>query len=236
MCRLFAYKTKNPQATNEILIKSLEEFRMLAENGCVPCGIPKGHYDGWGIVAYKNGAVVLYVRSNDRANTDLKFTSAVELLCEYQPDIVIAHLRKTTRGGNSFENTQPFVSNNLSFCHNGTLYIEESELNGKSDSLYVFNDISKNYISSETFISIYKKYQSEYNYTAMNMLFSDGDTLTVARGWNENNPKKDEQKLEEYYTLYRTVFSECSYFCSEKLKNLDRGEITLLDNQSITTV
>lgn len=236
MCRLFAYTTKDTVSTNARLIKSLGEFQVLSEKGCVPCGIPAGHADGWGLVAYKGGVPIFYIRSNDPAHTDPQFSSMIEILMQSQPDRVIAHLRKATRGGTSLVNTQPFLSGNLSYCHNGTMQIPSEILGDKSDSVYFFEDLVRNYVSVDAFSKKHEEYKAKYAYTAMNMLFTDGDSVFVARDWDETNPKKEEQKLSDYYTLFKTSFSQCVFVCSEKLPSLSDGECVLLENKSIITL
>lgn len=235
MCRLFAYTTKDAEKTNKLCAEALGEFRMLAEKGCVPCGIASGHLDGWGIVAYKNGAPVFYVRSNDPAHTDEKYESALALLISYKPDIVIAHLRKATRGGSTFGNTQPFLAGDLSFCHNGTIE-QVPERDGKSDSRIFFEDVVSNYSAIQSFKEAYARYEEKHPYTAMNMLFSDGKTVLATRNWNESNPKAEEQKLADYYTLYKASLGAATFICSEKISCFSDAGLILLRNGTFTEI
>ena len=236
MCRLFAYKTKNPTKTNKVLLKSLAEFRELSNNGCVPCGIAPGHNDGWGIVAYKSGSPFLFVRSPKGAAKDPIFEQALEILKTSAPDIVIAHLRKTTEGGNSIKNTHPFLSDNISFCHNGTIH-KLSQNKNESDSYTFFKKIILDPIQNkkEAFKNIYNELSSSYSYTAINTLFSEGNSIIATRNWNEKNPLAERMQLKDYYTLFSFKNSDSTFICSEKIKSLSKFETKLLKNKSIST-
>jgi predicted glutamine amidotransferase len=229
MCRLFAYKTENPEKDNELLISSLIEFRELSQKGCVPCGIAPGHNDGWGIVAYKNGSPFFYTRSTQSAMGDSSFDKSLNIIESCKPDIVIAHLRKTTTGGNSVQNTHPFLSDNIAFCHNGTIKsFSNSETESDSHKFFI-KIISDN----NNFKKIYEETASNYDYTAMNMMFSDGNDLTVTRNWNENDPNAEKMEYSKYYTIYSFKTDSTVFVCSEQTKSLENLEKVLLENKSI---
>ena len=229
MCRLFAYKTKNPESANKMLVQALKEFQKLSEKGCVPCGIPAGHNDGWGIAAYKNGSPFLYTRSTEPAKTDINLRKAIEIIESSKPDLVIAHLRKATTGDNSIKNTHPFLSDNISFCHNGTIN-GFSKSKTESDSHKFFKQIIT---EDGNFKKVYNKIKTTYSYTAMNMLFSDGKKLIAVRNWNEQNPKAEELKLKEYYTLFSFKNNHSVFICSESLKAIEKLDKKLLKNKSV---
>lgn len=236
MCRLFAYSTKNPEST-ELLASALRDFKELSVKGCVPCGIPAGHMDGWGIVAYKNGFPALYVRSTSCAESDPVFTDALNTIIELKPEKLIAHLRKTTSGGISIQNTHPFLSDTVALCHNGTMHALTEQGSSVSDSLRFFRQMLKGEGSSgERFFTQYEKAEKGGDYTAMNMLFADDTSLIVARNWNESNPKAQEQDLQNYYTLFAMASDECVFVCSEKLASLSSLRSESIENKTFCTV
>lgn len=230
MCRLFGYTTKNSNNTSVDLIKALEEFSMLAKNGKSLCGVSKGHRDGWGIVAYKNGAPALYYRSPKCIIDDKNFKLILKTIEDIKPEIVISHLRKLSRGGNDVLNTQPFLAGNISLCHNGTINFPlKITPNNISDSLSFFRMITemtpKN--PSKFFKDKYTKVCKSYPFSAMNMLFSDGKNIHFIRNWNEKDSNAKDLCYENYYTLSLYESKNAKYICSEDLdsfKNIKKEE------------
>ena len=237
MCRLFAYTTSEPEETGNLLM-ALADFRSLARLGCVPCGLPSGHSDGWGIVAYKDGAPVLYLRSVASADVDAVFDEAVSAIEKLQPNFVIGHLRKTTAGGNSFGNTQPFLSDTVSICHNGTIRSLAGLSETESDSLLFFRDVVRDTSVShfDSFLDTYRALNEEKNFTAMNMLFSNGRIVAVARNWNEENPSAEAQDLKNYYTLYSANDGMATFISSEILETFEGMAVEPIINGSIQSV
>lgn len=234
MCRLFGYKTKNSNKTNNLLIKSLKDFRSLAKSGCVPCGIKKGHNDGWGIIAYKDNSPCLYYRSINSITDDFNFTKFIEIVKEIKPDIVVSHLRKISTGLKNIKNTQPFLYNNFSLAHNGTIFYKNINKNKEeSDSLLFFNTITKKNISLVNFDKIYNSTFSKNNYTSMNMIFSDGINLFAIKNINNNYPQYSKLCFNKYYTLYSFRGKECDLFCSEKISALRFTKEKVLVNRKI---
>lgn len=225
MCRLFGYKTENPSATTNDLVKALGEFRVLAKNGKSLRGVSKGHGDGWGIIAYKNGAPALYYRSPKSIIDDNNFELILKSIKNINPEIVISHLRKLSRGGNDVLNTQPFLSGNVSLCHNGTINFPLKMTPGNiSDSLSFFQMITET--SSKNFSKIFKdnytKISKRYSYSAMNMLFSDGKNINFIRNWNEKDPSAEKLCYQDYYTLSLYENKYAKFICSEDLASLKK--------------
>lgn len=236
MCRIFGYTTKNPKKTNNLLIKSLEDFRVLAKNGCVPCGIKKGHNDGWGIVLYKNKVPCFYYRSTTSIMKDGSFDEVINLIKNIKPDIVITHLRKMSRGLKTIENTQPFLSNNFSLVHNGTIMFNDSQhINDKSDTLLFFNKITngKTSIPISFFKNEYINTSLNNNFTSMNMIFSDGLNLYAVKNINNKNIESDKFCFNEYFTLSSFYYHECLFVCSEKISSLLKTKEKVLKNGNI---
>ena len=232
MCRLFAYTTKDPEKNTASLVQALGEFRLLAEKGCVPCGIAPGHMDGWGIVAYKEGIPCTYVRSVSPAHTDPRFLETLDIVREAKPDLLVAHLRKSTKGGNTLMNTHPFLSGTVSLCHNGTMEAPSLD-DAKSDSLQFFEKIVTDGAGAASFKEIYAEYQKSYAYTAMNMIFADGKELFAVRNWSEENPDADRLGFEAYYTLLKYVQTDTVFVCSEKLAAFSGALMTALENKEM---
>src|SRR5574343_93490 len=137
MCRLFAYKTKKPEETTKILIKSLKDFSMLAKTGCVPCGVKPGHNDGWGLVLYKDGDICFSYKSLLSIKEDINLPQVLKIIEEIKPNIAVVHLRKKTAGRDIVRNIQPFFVEEISMAHNGTIfYGSDKKDNSVSDSRY----------------------------------------------------------------------------------------------------
>lgn len=117
MCRLFAYCTPHFDArqTSELL----SQFRGLAEHGRVIDPADPGHKSGWGIVGYRSGKLVSECKAPTDASIDPLYPTAVADLISREPEAVLAHLRKATCGGPTFENTHPFTIGGWSMAHNG---------------------------------------------------------------------------------------------------------------------
>ncbi len=229
MCRLLAYTTKKPAESTAQLIEALKEFRTLAVKGCVPCGSEPGHNDGWGISAYKDGAVALYYRSIKPAGEDVEFENMLKTITDIQPELLIAHLRKTSMGGNVMINTQPFVSDLYTFCHNGTIEMEKQKI---SDSLRFFRDVMEKHRGDQyAFVNAHREMAEMYDYTAMNMFFCDGEKITVVEDYNESHPKAEELGFEKYYTLWEMKGENACFVCSEPLNSLGDFAKNPLENK-----
>ena len=110
MCRMYASVGPTGPPAEELLA-----FRGLCERGC---GGP--HDDGWGIVGYREpGAPHTLGKSIEPADRDKSYEVAAHEAAAYP--LVVAHLRKASLGGRTFENTHPFTMGPWTFAHNGTL-------------------------------------------------------------------------------------------------------------------
>lgn len=238
MCRLFAYKTKKPKETTQLLIQSLKEFSKLAKNGCVPCGVESGHNDGWGLVLYKGGDICLQYKSLSSASDDLNFNKIAKIIEEVEPDIVVAHLRKKTAGMDAYKNIQPLLDRNISMSHNGTIfYGSDKKDKSISDSLYFLNQFGK---SESMSLNLSKKIkiaqeniESKYDYTSMNMIFSDGKNIFAINNSNFNHKNFDKLCLGEYYKMYKMSDTDVVFVCSELLKNIEQYKVNILKNKVV---
>jgi hypothetical protein len=83
MCRLLAFATEDPARYAPLLEAALRDLGSMASCGNVLRVARPGHRDGWGIVAYRRGKVVLYIRvTSIGADEDPRF-SAVRGLCNF---------------------------------------------------------------------------------------------------------------------------------------------------------
>ncbi len=237
MCRILGYKTKEPNQSTELLIGALRDFRMLAENGCVPCGFQPGHKDGWGIAIYKDGALALHHRFEQSIFSDKMFENILKVIKDTKPDIAVIHLRKTRLGENTISNVQPFVSDNVSFCHNGTIQFPPEMYKSKeSDSFLLFFRMLDILNPLKSFRLLCKKISASYEYSAVNMLLSDGKSILAVRDWNENYPKAKELDLKNYYTLHTFKNDAATFICSEPIASLKKLKTYSLKNKEICKI
>lgn len=232
MCRLLSISGKIKYSETLTIAK---KFRQLAEDGNVPTGTSRGHKDGWGIMAYEKGAVFLFSKNYHDAFADAKYLKIVEGLGGRQPNIIIGHLRKAFVGAKNVNNAQPFVEKNYAFCHNGTILTSEKiPLKNK------FKKIIKGETDSEKFFAFLMQLLAEYkkptsavircsirkavnyvrknsDFTAINMIFSNGKITWAMREINEKNSTVIEKKLIDYYSLYIGKGNLCRIVSSEKL-------------------
>jgi glutamine amidotransferase len=231
MCRILAIAGKINHQESALI---LEEFQRLAEFGKVP-GASNGHKDGWGIVAYSKGKPFLYARNYKDAFKDQKYSVAVEGLKNKKLDIIIGHLRKASVGSKNTENSHPFVRGAFSFCQNGTVMDSQKIplktkfkkiVKGNSDSerlfVYILQRLNeKKKTNTETIGETIKEsaeyIQKNFDYTAMNMVFSDGKQIWALREVNEKNSFVKKYKLISYYSLFIGRGDGFSIICSEKL-------------------
>jgi glutamine amidotransferase len=111
MCELFAMSARYPATVN----LSLEAF---ARHGCESL-----HYaDGWGVAYALERSALVFKEPAAACDSDLvRYVETHHL----QSRCVISHIRRSTTGRRSFENTQPFsrelTGRSHVFAHNGDL-------------------------------------------------------------------------------------------------------------------
>jgi len=130
MCRLLGVIANKPVD----LEFSLGRFRKHAEQ----------NPDGWGIGWYDEGKAKIFKEAISALQTD----KLPALSKQVKSKIIIAHVRKGTRGAPSEVNSHPFVYDNWIFAHNGSLDGDRllhllaekyrSELKGETDSEIYF--------------------------------------------------------------------------------------------------
>jgi len=231
MCRILSIIGQPPKAE---LNQILNAFCELAERGKVPPTITPGHKDGWGILAYQKSKPVVYRRGLLSAADDVNYEKTVAEIAKHKFDIVICHLRKGTVGEKTVENCHPFLQKNFSFCQNGTIYESDliplnekykKSLKGQTDSEKLFFLILQKHFEikkdfNAAIRAAIKEIKENFNYTAMNLFFSDGNKLFALREINTKFEKFKELKLMNYYSLYLGVNKKNNYkiVASEKIK------------------
>ncbi|QQR49964.1 class II glutamine amidotransferase [Candidatus Nomurabacteria bacterium] len=248
MCRLFAFSgnTGSPEYRDALMA-----FAVLADKGCVPCGIEPGHQDGWGIHS-SNKAHEVYIRSVEPIDGDSVISSTESVSGDGQ---VIAHLRKATVGTKAICNTHPFLRSGICFCHNGSIHAFESTV--------FTNDrhLREGHTDSETFflrildridgqlgdgsLSMFEKaikdevieIQKISEWTSLTCLLKTKEGIILHYLWNEKDPERETLKLDEYYTFYKGTKDGMTILCSETLdiqgftwEKLDNGTILTLPN------
>jgi predicted glutamine amidotransferase len=232
MCRILSISGKiEYKKTTEII----QKFQRLAEYGKVPKGAGKGHKDGWGILAYEKNKPELFVRNYRNAIRDPIYLKTVEGLKESGVDIVISHLRKASVGVKNINNAHPFVYENYSFCQNGTIFGNEkiplkvkfkNLVRGETDSeklfVYILQFLSEHKKSDALSIrNAIKKaiinVRENFDFTASNMIFSDGKYIWALREVNEKNKYVIKKKMADYYSLFIGVGKKYNIICSERL-------------------
>ncbi len=109
MCRLLGCVSKERTSLHHEL---LDAERPLLRPGDV-------NDSGWGMAVYPqgDGEQPRCFRSPENAAANNGFAGAADL----RGRILMAHVRKATRGGLAEENTHPFCLGEYAFCHNGTI-------------------------------------------------------------------------------------------------------------------
>ena len=233
MCRLLAITDGKPESSEQIL----GMFGELADCGCVPVGKPKGHKDGWGVAAYDGGKLAVLEKEPADAYQNPAYRAAVGKVGGLgKTNIVIGHLRKAAVGGNTLQNTHPFVKGQFLLCHNGSIMHEEriplspaakKQVRGETDTEPFFYYVLQMMAGTKTahaarraFVKAVQYVKKHLDYTALNIIFTNGRYVWAVREVNAKNDKVRELKLMNYYTLYDGYDrdSGARIICSEPLK------------------
>lgn len=134
------------------------------------------HHDGFGYVLYLQNEITAY-----------KSVDPIRKVNGIYGTTLIAHARKKSSSTKSIINTQPFLSDNVSFAHNGT--IKGLGKKGRSDSYHYFKMVLKGLPSAITKIR-------EMEFTSMNFIITDG---TYGAAYREV------RKEPGYYSLFYKI-------------------------------
>jgi len=199
-------------------------FKRLSETGAVPARAKTaGHKDGWGILIYHVGKPRYLGREPNDPLKGSGYDRAVEDIETVRPQIIIGHLRKASFGGNSIENTQPFLDSEWSFAHNGTIYSPGLKRVGtENDSRAYFRNLLNRLPSSNVESALadtVKKLrrditdrsdESRRTYSSLTCLLSDGKSIYALRDFSDEAERS-------YYTMYYSLLQDGIVFCQEKI-------------------
>jgi predicted glutamine amidotransferase len=219
-----------PSADSEVDFQFVMSFRNLASCGRVKTGSSKGHVDGWGIVAWRNGDPLYLGREPSDAFSDPKFEEACNSGSKaHIKSPLIAHLRKASLGQKIKENTHPFVLNRWAFAHNGT--IRGLKLRSRTDSEWFFQNVMSAHLESGDIVdaisSQIRVVKSKYKPTSLTFLLSNG---------NEFYAYRDYRSAPDYYGMYHAHLGNSTVFAQEKFFKADwnemkNGELTIVNKR-----
>jgi glutamine amidotransferase len=119
------------------------------------------HHDGFGYVLYAKNEMFVE-----------KSIDPIKKVGGLYGSTLIAHARKMSSSGKSIVNTQPFLSDNISFVHNGT--IKGLGKKGKSDSYNYFKLVMKGLPAAIAKVR-------EMEFTSINFIMTDGSYAAAYR-------------------------------------------------------
>jgi glutamine amidotransferase len=226
----------------------LKEFAKLAQNGCVPCGLVKGHLDGWGVHCL-NKEQEISSRSLGEVDEDTLVAIASPKSGNYGQ--VLVHLRKASIGAVSIQNTHPFSRSGVSFCHNGsvktfpeTSFKKEKYLyEGATDSEIFFFRIMDRIegkvehasleILGDALSGEVVEIQKTNDWTSLTCFVKSKDGVVLNYLWNENHPDSSSMEFAEYYTFFVGKNNDgATILCSEEL-DIDGFKWEKLKNGSL---
>jgi predicted glutamine amidotransferase len=200
--------------------------------------------DGWGIAWYDRGKLQL-VKSRDSALENHKYVSAAR---DVNSRIMLAHLRRMTRGNNRDVNAHPFSFGNYVFAHNGTVDISDltyhlrgkyRDVRGDTDSEVLFRYLMQNMEKFGHFMGLRKAVQEisdqakDKHVTSLNFLMADGRYLyafkRVYRGRNNL-----------YYMatdgFYKSVVFTSRPFREDGWSEMENGEFIAVDSADMSVI
>ena len=208
MCRLAAYL--GPEITLSQFL--LEPEHSLVKQSWAPKEMNDGtlNADGYGLAWLANGNVPCTYKNVLPVWSD---TNLDGLGLSLSSRLWIANVRSATPGqGISEANTQPFIKDNLIFTHNGCFKPFDkniktdlldilsneirAEINGNSDSLYLFALLQQNLLTQKLLPDAIKNMMDSLKSVCgdkvtalLNLVISDGEFLYACRyALNENCP------------------------------------------------
>jgi len=161
---------------------------------------------------------------------------------------LLIHLRKASVGATATMNTHPFVVDEWSFMHNGTLACDTdgalktqcAKIAGETDSERFFHLIlhlvrNKEHSMSvpDAFHEVIERLRKETEYSSASCVLTNGKMVYVLREYNEHHPDSGVRGFDEYFTIYIGRGNDGEIiFCSEKLP-IEGIEWTLLLNHTL---
>lgn len=199
--------------------------------------------DGWGLAWYEGGRLKV-VKSRESALKNHKFVATAERM---NSRIILAHLRRMTRGNVREVNTHPFRFGKYVFAHNGTVDISEladylkgsyRKIRGDTDSELLFHFLVQNMERWGNFMGLRKavKEISEQarrrHVTSLNFIMADGRYLYVF--------KRVYRGTNNLYYYQRGGFYKCFIVSSKPLGEswveMENGEFLAVDSHDLSVI
>ncbi len=195
MCRLFGLVANKKVNVSFSFEKADIPFQSLG----------KSNPDGWGIGYYDMQGLKVF-----KEPINIQNSNEVEKIAkDVESNIIIAHVRKASKGSKKKENTHPFSYKNWVFAHNGTVYKKDElkeklkpeykqKIKGETDSEVLFYWVLQN-INDEGGDPIkgikkaVSNIKSKEEASSLNFILSDGNNMYVLRKAFKNI---------DYYSLY----------------------------------
>jgi len=223
----------------------LLKFRLLAEKGMLSRKArAPGHKDGWGILLYQKGKPVYLGRQPTSAMDDPRYEKACKTLDELgaTKGLLLGHLRKASPeyGQRTVENTAPFVKEEWSFMHNGTIRKFNEKvvgLRGTTDSerffLLILKTKEENMLPIEKALKLtIKKIRKSYRYSSLTFILTNGTRIYAYREYADPQDS-------DYYNLMFAIDSNMVIISQEKLWHKEwitipnRALVIVLKNQKV---
>jgi glutamine amidotransferase len=216
MCRMMAV-VGSREAAQKLLVPFREEARV----GKVLPSMAPGHADGWGVAyADPQGALHHAGRSTRNAIDDPTYPEAVaRLSAAGERTVVLAHVRKMTKGRLAVEHTHPFLLGGLALAHNGTVQGVAPE--GESDSAALLSRIveerRKGASVEDAIATLARDVDRNHRYSSLTILVTDGRWLWgLRRVGNDPVACAPEQCAPDYYTLGHATLPDGSVVVSQE--------------------
>lgn len=238
MCRMMAI-IGGP----ELKRSALQAFQPQGRDGRVKPWESPGHLDGWGMAVYGARGPEYIGRSPQDIETEKPaYFAAAEQAVAHPSTLVLVHVRKSTCGVITRENTHPFCHDRWVFCHNGTVQAQERlgprpETIGSSDSEELF----RRWCAQGRDIAAYGDWiatvAQQCPHTSLTSFLSDGRRLAACRRFSltplhEVPPQYDAAEwLPHYYTLYHWRRGREHVLSSEVLPDLPGAWEPLAPNE-----
>lgn len=188
------------------------ELKRLALDGVVPKGVEPGHADGWGVVVFNNGQIVLDQKSIISAAQDPSLVDMKSNPAFLDSTLLIAHLRKASVGAVDINNVHPFEKNGYVFCHNGSIkdsdliVLEKYDPVGTTDSerlfLWLLEKIEGQQDVQTALEKAIETFKKQFKYRALNFILTDGENIWAYRDFDNASEEARQMGLAEYYSLY----------------------------------
>ncbi|MEJ2471681.1 MAG: class II glutamine amidotransferase [Desulfuromonadales bacterium] len=232
MCRVLGITQFEVHKHRELVTR----FSGLVKTGVVMAEDPPGHADGWGLAFYREGQLV--VHKSGRSLLD-EFETVIGLLSELQTTpLMILHLRKSAwQNTSNTRHAHPFYRDQTVFFHNGVVYdypalLPEITIPGLAEDardteVFFYHVLSQQAPDlGQAFLASAASIRRRFRFSALNSLFSDGETFYAYREY---------AREPDYYSLFKAGRDDSLLIASEPLDDrcdwvpMTQGEFLSVD-------